>query len=71
MYQISLSDIEDFCLKISGGGTNENRMTIMDFFALIQEGITMKKILFRQSQLSEMLHHQNKNKSKNLFETPQ
>lgn len=42
-------------------------MTIIDFFSIIQESITMKKILFRQNLLAEMLNHENKAKYKVLL----
>lgn len=44
-------------------------MTIIDFFSIIQESITIKKILFRQNLLSEMVNHENKVKYKVLFES--
>ena len=43
-------------------------MSIIDFFGLLEESITIKKILFRQNQLSDMVHHQNKTKYQRLFE---
>lgn len=68
MYEISLTDIEDFCHKISVGNTEkEQRMTMIDFFGLVEESITMKKILFRQNQLSEQVNQQNKSKYQQLF----
>lgn len=52
MYAVSLADIEEFCGRVSGQGEKEKRMTGIDFFALLEDSLTMKKILFRQQQLA-------------------
>ena len=54
MYQISMSVIEEFCGTIASS-QSEKKMTLVDFFELIEESVTIKKILFRQNQLSEMV----------------
>jgi len=61
MYQINISLIEDFINKMTGN-QNEKKVTLVDFFGMIEESVTLKKILFRQKQLSDMVDHQNKTK---------
>ena len=67
MYQINLTLIEDFLNKMTGG-QNEKKITLVDFFVMIEESVTLKKILFRQNHLSDMVDHQNKTKYRQLFE---
>ena len=68
MYEIRLENIEEFCAKVSGN-QNEKKLTVIDFFSMLEESITMKKILFRQNQLSEMIEHQNRARYRQLFES--
>jgi len=56
MYQISLDDIEEVCAKMVGSN-GEKKMTLIDFLMMIEENITLKKILLRQNQLSGMVNH--------------
>jgi hypothetical protein len=49
------------------GSPSEKKITLVDFFAMIEESVTLKKILFRQNQLSNMVDHQNKTRYPELF----
>ena len=66
MYTISISEIEEFCTKISNS-SSDKKMSLTDFFILISEAMTIKKILFRQNQLSQMVEYQNKTTYNRLF----
>jgi hypothetical protein len=43
-------------------------MGLVDFLAIMEESVTLKKILFRQRQLSDMVNHQNRSKYPSLFQ---
>jgi CRP-like cAMP-binding protein len=67
LYEIHLEDIEELCNKMIGAN-GERKMTLVDFLLMMEESVTLKKILFRQSQLSDLVHYENKNKYSTLFE---
>ena len=40
----------------------------MGFLKMMEENVTLKKILFRQNQLSDLVQYENKSKYSTLFE---
>ena len=49
------------------GSNGLKKLTLIEFLNIIEERITMKKILLRQSQLSQMVSYENKNNFDKLF----
>jgi hypothetical protein len=43
-------------------------MALVDFLIMMEESVTMKKILFRQNHLSDLVNYENKSKFVSLFE---
>lgn len=39
------------------GSNGEKKMNLIDFLSLVEENVTLKKILLRQNQLSELIEH--------------
>lgn len=43
-------------------------MTLANFLVMMEESVTLKKILFRQNQLSDLVSYENRSKYSTLFE---
>lgn len=67
LYEISLETIEELCSKMIGAN-GEKKMTLASFLLMMEESLTLKKILFRQNHLSELVSYQNRSKYSALFE---
>ena len=56
LYPFTLSQMEELC----GSGPEDKKISLVEFFSLLEQSVTLKKILLRQKQLSDMVQQNNK-----------